>query len=143
MQRSPGGRVLIRGCHDWQQQRSAVPGEELFVDCRESLQDDPNMVKLLGARLCDGGVIARLLLQRRAEGDAAGCFCEIARRSGAVEQLALAEAVAAVREAQRRQEQAAMERYQRQLNSQLMGRRRMQALGLHPLSSKLSAPQAR
>lgn len=113
---------------------SRVPtAEDLLVDCRAEPQDDAKLVKLVGAKLCTGRIL-RLVIQPGFGLEADVC-CEIAdgfRASAetSTRLVPVAEAVAAVREAQRRRDAAALEMYQRQLCSRLNGQQRRRAMGL-------------
>lgn len=105
--------------------------EDLLVACRSALADSPKMVKLVGARLCRGR-IARLVVEGGGASPAspASLACEIEHRNSTAERVSLEEAIVAVREAQRRQDAAALEAYHRQLCARRMGKDRQRLLGL-------------
>lgn len=113
---------------------SRVPtAEDLLVDCRAEVGDDAKLVPLVGAKLCTGR-ITRLVIQPGFGLEADVC-CEIAdgfrpKAETSTRLVPVAEAVAAVREAQRRRDAAALEMYQRQLCSRLNGQQRRRAMGL-------------
>jgi len=111
-----------------------VSPEDLFVDCRVSLSDDPKLVKLLDTRLCDGGRTRSLLLEQATTATAASAYCEVnTSRCGekSIHRVPLAAAVAAVRQARWERDQAAMLIHQRSVNTKIMGQRRRVALGLN------------
>lgn len=106
--------------------------EELVVDCCNAGEDEPKLVKLVGARLCQGR-LGRVVVQQGADGASPSVWCELLRgpesKPEVVEQVPLARGVALLREAQWRRHVKALQEYQRALNCRLMGARRRQAMG--------------
>jgi len=113
---------------------SAAP-EGLYVDCRATPQDDPDFVRLLGARVCHGRVKALRMLADGDPAEGSVVVCDVAKYSYStgVEEITsfpLADLVRKLREVQRFKSDAALEQYQRALCSRSMAARRRQFLGV-------------
>lgn len=115
--------TLRKSATEWTNVESRL--EDLLLDVRIAVDDDPRMVPILNA-LTKTGRVARIF----AEFHTGELYCDICNRKRH-EVVALAHVVAELRDLEALRRDANLLRYQRQLNSLMVGDQRRRRLGLH------------
>jgi hypothetical protein len=98
--------------------------EDLIVDVRVAVDDEPKMVSIFGAKLKKGCIV-----QMFAQSSTAEISC-VVRYKQSYEVVALTQVVAELRELEVLRRDANLLLYQRQLNAMMIGKLRRQSLGL-------------